>query len=56
MFCISFVVVTVKARIASLDPKLEQAAMVESSGSFEFHRLLELPEMQFHLKNHHTLN
>ena len=27
MFCISFVVVTVKARIASLDPKLEQAAM-----------------------------
>ena len=27
MFCISFVVVTVKARIASLDPNLEQAAM-----------------------------
>jgi spermidine/putrescine transport system permease protein len=27
MFCISFVVVTVKARIAGLDPKLEQAAM-----------------------------
>ena len=27
MFCISFVVVTVKARIASLDPKLEEAAM-----------------------------
>ena len=27
MFCISFVVVTVKARIASLDPRLEQAAM-----------------------------
>jgi spermidine/putrescine transport system permease protein len=26
MFCISFVVVTVKARIASLDPRLEQAA------------------------------
>jgi spermidine/putrescine transport system permease protein len=26
MFCISFVVVTVKARIASLDPKLEEAA------------------------------
>ena len=27
VFCVSFVVVTVKARIASLDPKLEQAAM-----------------------------
>lgn len=27
MFCISFVVVTVKARIAGLDPRLEQAAM-----------------------------
>ena len=27
MFCISFIVVTVKARIASLDPRLEQAAM-----------------------------
>ena len=27
MFCISFVVVTVKARLASLDPRLEQAAM-----------------------------
>jgi spermidine/putrescine transport system permease protein len=27
MFCISFVVVTVKARIATLDPVLEQAAM-----------------------------
>ena len=26
MFCISFVVVTVKARLASLDPRLEQAA------------------------------
>lgn len=27
MFCISFVIVTVKARMASLDPRLEQAAM-----------------------------
>ncbi|MEP6851206.1 MAG: ABC transporter permease [bacterium] len=26
MFCVSFVIVTVKARIASLDPRLEQAA------------------------------
>ena len=27
MFCLSFVVVTVKARVAGLDPRLEQAAM-----------------------------
>lgn len=27
MFCVSFVVVTVKARLASMDPRLEQAAM-----------------------------
>jgi spermidine/putrescine transport system permease protein len=27
MFCLSFVVVTVKARLAGLDPRLEQAAM-----------------------------
>jgi len=27
MFCLSFVVVTVKARVASMDPNLEQAAM-----------------------------
>jgi spermidine/putrescine transport system permease protein len=27
MFCVSFVVVTVKARLASMDPQLEQAAM-----------------------------
>ena len=27
MFCLSFVVVTVKARVLSLDPKLEEAAM-----------------------------
>ncbi|MEO7126764.1 MAG: ABC transporter permease [Nakamurella sp.] len=27
MFCVSFVIVTVKARLASMDPKLEQAAM-----------------------------
>lgn len=26
MFCLSFVIVTVKARIAALDPRLEQAA------------------------------
>jgi spermidine/putrescine transport system permease protein len=27
MFCVSFVIVTVKARLASMDPRLEQAAM-----------------------------
>ena len=27
MFCVSFVVVTVKARLQSLDPRLEEAAM-----------------------------
>jgi len=27
MFCVSFVIVTVKARLASMDPQLEQAAM-----------------------------
>src|SRR5690242_16717767 len=27
MFCLSFVIVTVKARLAGLDPRLEQAAM-----------------------------
>jgi spermidine/putrescine transport system permease protein len=36
MFCISFVVVTVKARIASLDPRLEQAAMDLYANSLSF--------------------
>ena len=27
MFCVSFVIVTVKARLAGMDPRLEQAAM-----------------------------
>jgi len=43
MFCISFVVVTVKARIASLDPKLEQAAMDLYANEFETFRRVTLP-------------
>jgi spermidine/putrescine transport system permease protein len=43
MFCISFVVVTVKARIASLDPRLEQAAMDLYANEFETFRKVTLP-------------
>jgi spermidine/putrescine transport system permease protein len=43
MFCISFVVVTVKARIASLDPKLEQAAMDLYANERETFRFVTLP-------------
>ena len=43
MFCISFVVVTVKARIASLDPRLEQAAMDLYANEFETFRKITLP-------------
>lgn len=43
MFCISFVVVTVKARIASLDPRLEQAAMDLYANEFETFRRVTLP-------------
>ena len=39
LFCISFVVVTVKARIASLDPRLEQAAMDLYANEFAQHFL-----------------
>lgn len=35
MFCISFVVVTVKARVASLDPRLEEAAADLYSSPFQ---------------------
>ncbi|HQY33022.1 ABC transporter permease [Actinotalea sp.] len=35
MFCISFVVVTVKARVASLDPRLEEAAADLYAGPFQ---------------------
>ena len=43
MFCISFVVVTVKARIASLDPRLEQAAMDLYANEKETFRYVTLP-------------
>lgn len=43
MFCISFVVTTVKARIASLDPRLEQAAMDLYANEFETFRRVTLP-------------
>jgi spermidine/putrescine transport system permease protein len=43
VFCISFVVVTVKARIASLDPKLEQAAMDLYANERETFRRITLP-------------
>ena len=43
VFCISFVVVTVKARIASLDPRLEHAAMDLYANEFETFRRVTLP-------------
>jgi len=43
MFCISFVVVTVKARLASLDPRLEQAAMDLYANELQTFRRITLP-------------
>ena len=43
VFCISFVVVTVKARIASLDPRLEQAAMDLYANEFQTFRRVTRP-------------
>ncbi len=43
MFCISFVVVTVKARLASLDPRLEQAAMDLYANEWQTFRRITLP-------------
>jgi spermidine/putrescine transport system permease protein len=43
MFCISFVVVTVKARVSSLDPRLEQAAMDLYANERETFRRVTLP-------------
>ncbi|MFN8183404.1 MAG: ABC transporter permease [Candidatus Nanopelagicales bacterium] len=43
MFCISFVVVTVKARLSSLDPRLEQAAMDLYASEREAFRRITLP-------------
>ena len=43
MFCISFVVVTVKARLAGLDPRLEQAAMDLYADEWQTFRRVTLP-------------
>jgi len=43
MFCISFVVVTVKARVASLDPRIEQAAMDLYANEWQTFRRITLP-------------
>lgn len=43
MFCVSFVVVTVKARLAGLDPRLEQAAMDLYAGEWQTFRRITLP-------------
>jgi spermidine/putrescine transport system permease protein len=43
MFCVSFVVVTVKARVASLDPKLEEAARDLYASEWETFRRVTLP-------------
>ena len=43
MFCISFVIVTVKARLAGLDPRLEQAAMDLYADEFQTFRRITLP-------------
>jgi len=43
MFCISFVIVTVKARIAGLDPRLEQAAMDLYANELQTFRRITFP-------------
>ena len=43
MFCVSFVVVTVKARLAGLDPRLEQAAMDLYADEWQTFRRITLP-------------
>jgi spermidine/putrescine transport system permease protein len=43
MFCISFVVVTVKARVASLDPALEEAGRDLYGSPFEVFRRITFP-------------
>ena len=43
MFCISFVVVTVKARLAGFDRRLEEAAMDLGAGEWTTFRLITLP-------------
>ncbi|MEJ7690064.1 MAG: ABC transporter permease [Nocardioidaceae bacterium] len=43
MFCLSFVVVTVKARLTGLDSRLEQAAMDLYANEWQTFRLITLP-------------
>jgi spermidine/putrescine transport system permease protein len=43
LFCLSFVVVTVKARLIGLDPRLEQAAMDLYANEWQTFRLVTLP-------------
>lgn len=43
MFCLSFVVVTVKARLAGMDDRLEQAAMDLYANEWQTFRLVTLP-------------
>ena len=43
MFCLSFVVVTVKARLAGLDPRLEQAAMDLYANEWQTFRRITFP-------------
>jgi spermidine/putrescine transport system permease protein len=43
MFCVSFVIVTVKARLASLDPRLEQAAMDLYANEIQTFQRITLP-------------
>jgi spermidine/putrescine transport system permease protein len=43
LFCLSFVVVTVKARLAGMDTRLEQAAMDLYANEWQTFRLVTLP-------------
>jgi spermidine/putrescine transport system permease protein len=43
MFCISFVIVTVKSRLAGMDPRLEQAAMDLYANRFQTFTRITLP-------------
>ena len=43
LFCLSFVVVTVKARLAGLDPKLQEAAMDLYANEWQTFRKVTLP-------------
>ena len=43
MFCVSFVVVTVKARLAGLDPRLQEAAMDLYANEWQTFRRVTLP-------------